>query len=105
MASAALGESSAGLRLSWSLLGWLGTLVAQLIYQHAVDQATVGVAATDGLNFEHFTPHVAGAGLAEVQFDLDGGFQGLHIVEDQREGQQATSDGHGAEDNSREGDP
>ncbi len=41
--------------------------------------------------------------LAEIDFDLDGGLEGLDIVEDQREGDQAPGDGDGAEDDGTEG--
>jgi hypothetical protein len=64
---------------------------------------TVGVSAS-GVNIKHLLPHGVGAGLAEVDLDLDGGLQGLDIVEDQREGDQAPGDGDGAEDDGAKSD-
>jgi hypothetical protein len=63
---------------------------------------TVSVSAS-GVNIEHLLPHGVGAGLAEVDFDLDGGLQSLYIVEDQWECDQAPSDGDGAKNDGTEG--
>uniref|UniRef100_A0A915J3P0 Uncharacterized protein n=1 Tax=Romanomermis culicivorax TaxID=13658 RepID=A0A915J3P0_ROMCU len=48
--------------------------------------------------FPFWVPH-----LAELHFALDACLQSLHVVEDQREGHQASGDGHRAEDNGHEG--
>jgi hypothetical protein len=59
---------------------------------------------TNGLDVQHFAPDIASAGLAEIDLDLNRGFQGLNVMEDHREGDQASRDGNGAEDDGREGD-
>jgi hypothetical protein len=56
------------------------------------------------MDVQHFLPHVARAGLAEFDFSLNAGLQGLHIVEDQREGQQAGGHRHRAENDRDESD-
>jgi hypothetical protein len=56
------------------------------------------------MDIQHFFPHIAGARFAEFDFSLNAGLQGLDVVEDQRECQQASGDGHRAEDNRDECD-
>ena len=58
------------------------------------------------LHLQHVPPQVPGARLAEFDFSLDVGVQRLHIVEDQREGDQAGGDGDRAEnDRDKRADP
>jgi len=56
------------------------------------------------VDVQHLFPHIARASLAEFHFTLHAGLQGLNVVEDQGEGQQAGGDGHRAEDDRDEGD-
>jgi hypothetical protein len=56
-----------------------------------------------GLLVNHITPHITCAALAEVDLRLDGGLQGLHIVEHERERDQTGRHGDGREDDGREG--
>jgi len=60
--------------------------------------------AVQRLDVQHLAPHVTRTGLAEIDFDLDRGLQSLDIMEDHGEGQQASGDGHRAEDDGGEGD-
>jgi hypothetical protein len=57
-----------------------------------------------GLLVNHVTPHVTCAALAEVDLRLDGGLQCLHVMEDERERDQAGRHGDGREDDGGEGD-
>jgi hypothetical protein len=54
------------------------------------------------LQVQHLLPHVAGAGLAEVQLQLHVRLEGLHVVEDEWEGDQAGGDGHGGQHDGEE---
>jgi hypothetical protein len=74
------------------------------VVQGVHEAAGVGIGTTQRLDVQHFAPHVTGAGLAEVQFDLNRGFQGLYVMEDQRERQQTSRDGYRAENDGGEGD-
>jgi hypothetical protein len=56
------------------------------------------------LDFQHVPPHVTSARLAEFDLSLDGGLQGLHIVEHQREGDQTSGNCDSAENYRAEGD-
>jgi hypothetical protein len=49
------------------------------------------------VHLHHLFPHVTGAGLAEVDFNLYSGFESLYIVEYERECDKTASDGDGAE--------
>jgi len=69
---------------------------------HGVEETAI--VALSGLDVQHFAPHITRTGLAEIEFDLNRRFQCLDIMEDQREGQQATGDGNGAENDSSERD-
>jgi len=71
---------------------------------HGVEEVTVALFAAQRLDVEHFAPHVARTSLAEVEFNLHRGFQSLYVMEDQGEGQQASGDGHRAEDDGGECD-
>lgn len=63
-----------------------------------------GVLLAAGLDVEHLLPHVTSARFAELELDLDGRFERLHIVEDEWEGDEAAGDGDRAEDDGGEGD-
>jgi hypothetical protein len=105
-AGAAVGTVTAG-----SSLGAGGTTVAcaallevglnELIFEDVTSVAGGVLAAA--ANLEHLLPHITGSSLAEVDLDLDGRLQGLYIVEDEGEGDEAPGDGDGAEDDGAEG--
>jgi len=56
------------------------------------------------MDVQHLFPHVTRTCLAEFDFSLYASLQRLDIMEDQGEGQQASGDGHRAEDHSDESD-
>jgi len=98
-----LGDS-AGPVLQTGGSAFLGrTATSASVVGHGVEEVAVVVAALR-LNIEHFAPHIARTSLAEVEFNLHRGFQSLYVMEDQGEGQQASSDGHCAEDDGSECD-
>jgi hypothetical protein len=56
------------------------------------------------MDVQHLLPHVTRTCLAEFDFALHAGLQRLHVVEDEREGQQACGHGHRAEHDRNESD-
>jgi hypothetical protein len=73
------------------------------VEDHGLGQSVSTSGLSADLDIEHLSPHVAGAGLAEVDLDLDGRLQGLDVVEDQREGDETSGDGHSREDDGTKG--
>jgi hypothetical protein len=77
-------------------------LIVRVSVHHRRSGHTVVGGAGANLHVEHLLPHVSCSSFAEVELDLYGGFKGLHIVEDKREGDQTAGDSNGAEHNGDE---
>jgi hypothetical protein len=116
MASTALAERSAGVRRTRILLDLAGpdlearggatggggttrTQVVQGVHQTAGTSIT-----THRLNVQHFAPDITRSSFAEIDFDLNRGFQCLNIMEDHGERDQATGHGDRTEHDGGEGD-
>ena len=66
-----------------------------------VDDGEGGGALSAG-DLEELAPDHTGSDLAELQLALDGGIQGLDVVEDHGEGEETPRDGHRGEDDGAE---
>jgi len=71
---------------------------------HGAQWGSVASTAVALMDVQHAVPHVAGTATAEVDFALHGGLQGLHIVKDQGEGEQAGCHGDGRKNYGAKGD-
>jgi hypothetical protein len=64
---------------------------------------SVGFVSRLSVHIQHLTPHVTGSGLAEVDLSLDGGLQGLDVMENHWEGDETSRNGHSGQNNGTKG--
>jgi hypothetical protein len=90
----------------WSLLARTALIVLSLTGGTEEDLQTVSlrVARAAALHVQHVLPHLARTSLAILDLALYGSLHGLHVVENQRECDEASGDSDSAEHHGAEGD-